>query len=210
MPEVFQFDEENHIYRVSNRIVPSVTQTLQSVGLSPDFRMVRPEVLEHKRQLGQAIHACAEYMLEGDLDESSIDPQFVPYLDALRLFLKDTGFEVKSVEQATHAAIHGMPYGMRSDMTGVMRKEPWMIDLKTTEGAALYPWSIQLSAYENGTPRPLVPPYRWKRGSLQLLSSGRYKFTPWKDSDGDLEEFKAALFLTWRKINRGESPWKGR
>jgi len=27
-------------------------------------------------------------------------------------------------------------------------------------------------------------------------------------ANGDLEEFKAAVFLTYRRINRGEEPWK--
>jgi hypothetical protein len=42
----FTFDAERHLYLVQGKPVPSVTQVLHSAGLSADYSMVAPEVLE--------------------------------------------------------------------------------------------------------------------------------------------------------------------
>jgi len=59
----------------------------------------------------------------------------------------------------------------------------------------------------NGLSKPLIPPFHYRRASLRLFSNGKYFFKEW-DDPGDIEEFKAALFLTYRRMNRGEEPWK--
>jgi hypothetical protein len=205
-----KFDPIAHRYSVGRRVVPSVTQTLAEVGLAPDLRHVPPDVLERKRRLGVNLHKALQFLLECDLDENSVDDELRPYLDAFRLFEADHKFKPLTVEDARFPNLGGMPYGMRADLTGMIGKEPFLIDFKSTEGSPLYCWSIQLSAYEYGLGRPMVPPFRYRRASLQLFPTGKYRFKEWKDSDGDLEEFRSALFLTWRRINRGEKPWEGR
>jgi hypothetical protein len=204
------FDAEKHVYRSGRLTIPSVTQTLAEVGIAPDLRRVPPDVLAHKRRLGTYMHQALQFLLEGDLDEGSVDMELAPYLDAFRLFQKDHGFKPTTVEDARFPSLDRMPYGMRADVTGTMRGEPWLLDFKSTIGNPCYSWAIQLAAYAHGLPAPLIAPFRYHRASLQLLESGRYKLKEWKDTEGDIDEFRAALYLTWRRINRGEKPWEGR
>jgi len=206
MSESFSFDAQAHLYRLGKRLIPSVTNVLRITGISRDLRMVRPDVLEAKRQIGIALHRCLHFLQERDLDPTSIDDQLQPYLSAYRLFVKQHGFKQESVELHLAPTLLGMPYGMTLDVTGLIRGEPWLIDFKTSTGNPDYGWSIQVAAYAHGMGPPLIPPFYYRRASLQLLSSGKYKFKEWTDP-GDLEEFQWALAIVWRRINRGEKPW---
>ena len=203
----FTFDAKSHTYVLDGRKVPSVTQCLRAVGISPDYSRVEPGVLERKRLLGSAVSSCLHYLRQNDLDPESIAPEVGPYLEAHGLFMRDRRFKVLTVEEPHVAFLGGLPYGMKADATGLMDGEPWVIDDKIIEGSPIPAWGVQTAAYENGLSKPLIPPFHYRRASLQLFSNGKYFFKEW-DDPGDLEEFKAALFLTWRRINRGEEPWK--
>jgi len=205
----FQFDADKHLFWRDGRIIPSTTQTLRAVGIAPDFNHVEPGILEHKRRIGVALHTCLHFLHENDLDPESVDPEVRPYLDVHRLFVKDRGFKVLTVEAPRCATLGGLPYGMIPDVTGLIKGDPWLVEYKTTEGKPQPAWGVQLAAYEHGLERPLIPPFHYRRASLQLLSSGKYKFKEW-DSPSDLDAFKWALALTWWKINEGEEPWEQR
>jgi hypothetical protein len=83
------FDAETHSYFVDGRRVPSVTQRLQSAGLSPDYGGVNPVVLEHARERGIHVEACCQLFSEGTLDEASIHPEAVPYVDAFKRAVRE-------------------------------------------------------------------------------------------------------------------------
>jgi hypothetical protein len=201
------FDPELHVYTLGKRRVPSTTQALAVAGIAPDYRRVDPLVLRRKRALGRALHLCLRLIAERDIDPASVDPELEPYLDAHQLFVKDRGFKMLSVEEPTFAELAGLPYGMTPDVTGLIRGQPWLIDYKMIEGQPQESWGVQTSAYVNGLPVLMIPPFKYRRASLQLMSSGKYRFKEW-DDPGDLEEYRAALFLTWRRINRGYDLWK--
>ena len=76
------FDEEKHRYTTEGGVVlPSVTRILHPVTLS-FYEGVDPETLRLKAELGHAVHSCIEYLIDDDLDESSIDLSWQPYIDA--------------------------------------------------------------------------------------------------------------------------------
>lgn len=203
----FQFDAGSHIYCLDGRKVPSVTQVLRAVGIAPDYSRVEPGILERKRLIGVALHKCLHYLQECDLDPDTVDPEVQPYLVAHKLFVKDRGFKVLTIETPRVATLNGLPHGMTPDVTGLMKGEPYLIDWKTTEGKPEPAWGVQLAAYEHGLPKPLIPPFHYRRASLQLLSSGKYHFEEWENPQ-DIERFKGALFETWCRINEGAEPWK--
>lgn len=77
-----KFDEEKHRYTTESGLrLPSVTQILHPISLSL-YEGVDPETLRLKAELGSAVHSCIEYLIEDDLDESSIDLSWKPYVDA--------------------------------------------------------------------------------------------------------------------------------
>jgi len=81
-----------------------------------------------------------------------------------------------------------------------------LIDFKTAEGPAQPSWAIQTAAYEAGMERPLVPPFRWHRMSLQLFENRKYQMKQWNDPL-DRQEWISALYLVYRRLNRGEKLW---
>lgn len=207
------FDPEKHLYAVDGRPIPSVSQVLAAVGLIPDFRTVGRAVLERKRQIGSALHTALHFLQEGDLDMDSVDPDVRPYLDGYRLFVADTEFQAEECELRRWPILKRMQYGMTADVVGTIRaksvaliEEPWLIDFKTSE-AVYQGWPIQLEAYESGLKVPTKPPFHYRRASLQLFASGRYKLTEWTDRQ-DQSEWAAALYLVYRRMSRGFEPWK--
>src|SRR5215471_15111903 len=88
----FTFDPERHLYMVEGRPVPSVTQVLHSAGLAADYSMVRPDVLERKRIIGEYVHKATQYLDEGCLDLKTVDPELQPYLAAYQRFLEESAF----------------------------------------------------------------------------------------------------------------------
>ncbi|HVN82264.1 MAG TPA: hypothetical protein VMW38_24985 [Terriglobia bacterium] len=201
------FDSQRHIYYFDGRPLVSVTQVLSATGILPSFAFVDKVMLERKRQIGGALHAALHYLQQGDLDENTVDERVKPRLDAYRLFVSDTSFKPIDCELRMYPTVAGMQYGMTLDVTGTIKSQPYLIDFKSADGSVEKGWSIQLAAYEAGIPRPLVPPFRWRRLSLQLKKTGTYAKTEWTDP-GDTQEWKSALYLVYRRMARGSKPWE--
>jgi hypothetical protein len=87
------FDEEKHLYTLNGIALPSVTGVLKAEGFI-DTRFYD----EYSRNRGTLIHLATEYDDSGDLDEDTLDPVIVPYVEAWRKFKKESGFIVDSSE----------------------------------------------------------------------------------------------------------------
>jgi len=81
----FLFDEAAHRYVMmpGSRHVESVTQVLDAVGMSPDFSHLDP----YYRERGHAIHKAMSLELLGKLDDSTLDPRIVPFVERGRRWL---------------------------------------------------------------------------------------------------------------------------
>ena len=100
-----EFNEERHEYRLDGKIVPSVTQILRPLM---DFSGIPPDVLEHKRQIGTAVHKAIELDLLGELDETSVAPALAPYFGAWRDFKSEFGVkDGTTTEYRVCSKIHG-------------------------------------------------------------------------------------------------------
>ena len=89
------FDEERHVYTLDGIVLPSVTGVLKAEGFI-DTRFFD----EYSRTRGTLVHLATEYDDTGELDEDSLDPVIVPYVEAWRKFKKESGFVVEAVETA--------------------------------------------------------------------------------------------------------------
>lgn len=74
------FDPVKHVYRVNGKKVPGVTEVLKSIGITKEFSGVDP----FYRDRGIASHAAIDLYLHDDLDETSLDPVCVPYLEGFK------------------------------------------------------------------------------------------------------------------------------
>lgn len=193
------FDPETHVYTFKGSHVPSCTETLQIAGLV-NFDHVSEELLERKSELGREVHR-ARYLDDiGRLQ--SHDPQLTPYLDAWRLFRKESGFTPSFSEVWTVAEIAGMHYGMQIDAIGLIDRRQTVVDLKIGE---IYPHhGIQLAGYAAGFHHAMLNSFAARfrtrrRAVVQLRSDGSYRLKFFEDSY-DLEVFIAGLRIaTWKR-----------
>lgn len=175
----------------------SVTQAM-SLLMEKRYRFVPRETLEYAAQRGTAVHACAEYDDYGDLDESSVDSEWWPYLEAWRSFKKD--FKPEIIFNELRLINPVRKYAGAVDRVVKIKNDYWIIDLKTT--ATLFEEvGIQLAAYEKLLKENIENPSKivFKRAAVQLKSDGSYFFHECKSKD-DYSAFESCLTLfNWAK-----------
>lgn len=128
MPEL-KFNPENHEYRLDGVVIPSVTQILKSAGLS-SFDGVPQELLERNARFGTAVHKAVELTCQGNLDNSTVDPVLVPYLEAWELFAECYGFKSEKQEVVGYHPTYR--YGYTIDAIGTLPDgKKALVDIKT-------------------------------------------------------------------------------
>lgn len=194
------FREEDHTYWAGALRLPSVTEILKP--LMGDLRFVRADLLQHKSELGQAVHKAIELHLLDDLEYSSLSPVVAQYFDQFLKFEKETGFQSFSTEEIIS---HPAGYAGRFDAAGRTRTKSGIFDWKTT--SALSPvvalqMAAYLAAYEQIADRKKFP--FLNRFALRLTNDS-YRLVEYSNSDfsGDFKTFVSLLNLhQWCAINR--------
>jgi hypothetical protein len=181
------FNPENHQYSVSGEIWPSVTQVLSGMGFIDSTWFT-----DASRERGTLVHRAIHWHLSGELDEESIDPALMGYFDAFKKFQADTDFEVWDVEKPLANETYrfcGTP-----DYTGRLKGVSAVIDAKTGIISPAAP--LQTAGYE------VLIGRSYKRFSLHLRPTGKYKLIEHKDRR-DRGIFLSALACFWWKKNNG-------
>jgi hypothetical protein len=203
--ERLQFIDATHTYLSDGREVPGCTRCLDHSGLV-DFRFVKDEILERKSQLGREVHRVIQYWCEGDLDESTVAPEAMPYLRSWIKVEQHTKFVPSQIEYQVLAALDGLAYGMKADLAGRFMGEESVLDLKI--GKATWWHGVQLAGYAVGLPcGPLTSGIarfaKRKRYVVQLRADGEMaKVVPYREIR-DYRTFAAALEITSRKMAEG-------
>jgi len=187
----FVFDPAEHAYYLDGRRLPSVTQILQAAALGTDYSMVPPAILEHKRQVGVAVHAACRMVDEDDLDETTIADEIRPYVDGYRAFITDTGFRAMGTELALYDDVLG--YAGTPDVWGDLNGRFALLDRKT-----LWTLDVPTAALQAAGYAPLIealePAWRGaERFALHLQRTGRYRLVPAAIPAADAT-FLAALY----------------
>lgn len=172
------FEPTEHVYHFDGVRVPSVTQVLEPLI---DYDRVPFRILEHAAQRGTAVHLATEFYDDGDLDEESIDPEILPYVEAWRRFREESGFTVERSEVRVYSPRHG--YAGTVDAIGYMRGRRIMVEKKTT--AQLHPaTAIQVSAYYRAFNESALPGKRVRSAcSVWLRRDGTYRFDAYDPHD---------------------------
>lgn len=106
------FSEEGHYYTtMDGHRLPSVTGILLSEGFI-DARWFD----EYSCTRGIYVHQARHLDDEGTLDESTIDPEIAPYLEAWRRFKRESGFIIEESEVPKANLLYG--YAGRPDVIG--------------------------------------------------------------------------------------------
>src|SRR5690349_21610173 len=81
------------------------------------------------RERGSAVHSALEYDDQNDLDEASIAPKYLGYVQAYRRFKLDTLFQVELIEHEVRCSREN--YVGHLDRFGTLREWPTVVDIKT-------------------------------------------------------------------------------
>ena len=198
---MIHLDQLTHTYTTeAGTRVPGVTSVIEPLER---YAGVDPAVLEWASERGRAVHLACDLLDEGDLDERSLDPEIVPYVEAYCCFLEEARPSWSAIEHVVHSERYG--YAGRLDRVGTLaclRGSPRVVcDIKTV--AALSPVTgLQLAAYAEAL-RTDQRTKTLRRFALQLRHDGAYRLKEYTERS-DLSVFLAQLTVAgWcRRHNR--------
>lgn len=196
MEQALEFDAATHTYRVGGVLVPNVTSVLQVLSSYMD---VSDDILIPAQERGTAVHRATELDDLDDLDEDSLDPMIVPYLEAWRQFKRDTRPVFHAIEQRVFSKRHW--YAGTLDRIATLQgvRGISMLDIKTCVkvGKEVGP---QTAAYAEA-----IEGYRISnRFAVQLRPDGTYRLIPCKERS-DWAVFHSALTLYNWKVQHGKA-----
>lgn len=191
------FDEAKHAYQYAGRAVPGVTSILKPVM---DLSMIKPDVLERARLLGQAVHLTTELYDRDDLDESTLSPELRPYLDAWIKFREDCDFQPIGIEGRVFHPTYR--YAGTYDRTGYVRGHLAVLDIKKMMvlGPAI---GLQLAAYREAYNATHSAQPIHARYALGLRPDGTYRLEPYIDP-ADWPTFLSLLTIHNWKAKHGK------
>lgn len=180
-----EFEPITHTYKVDGKVLPSVTQVLESVGIS-DYSMVPKNFLEAAQQLGTDVHRLLELYDKGTLDYDTVDDYIAPYLPSWVDFLDTTGAKIIEIEQKVYCERY--QYVGTLDRVLEIDGRLSILDIKT--GMKSPGHAIQTSAYVqayNKDRRKKFDRYTWyidKKHQWKIVKN---------DNPNDINIFLAAL-----------------
>lgn len=189
MSAVLQFDPDLHRYSVNGADVPSVTTILKDAGMV-DYSFCT----EFARERGSKAHKAIHFAMENDLDETTVHPSLIPYVDAARAVVRDLGLSIVAVEKRIYSNAFG--YAGTLDFLGGIKGKLWLIDWKTGDPPPAT--ALQLAAYADGHSEE-TGAHISRRYAARLKPDGTYNLIPYTDRH-DTEKFRAAVTVAaWRK-----------
>lgn len=202
------FDRDTHTYCLDGHVIPHVTQVTDTLC---SYAGVPWDVLERKREIGEAVHYATELDDAGDLDDASLPDEIRGYVEAWRKFKRETGFIVGVAEMRVHST--RFRFAGTLDRIGTFEQlkhvKPTMrclIDLKTTY-AILPAVGPQTAAYAQAYNETFPDGARInKRCAVQLKTDGTYNLHDCADVS-DWNVFISALnLLNWKQRHNIEVP----
>jgi hypothetical protein len=140
---------------------PSVTTILKGVGMVDDRFYT-----DAGRFRGSTVHEICHYDLQGDLKLRSVDKRVRGYLNALRKFVKETGYKAETCEERVRNEL--LRYTGHLDSRGTFSRGKAILDFKT--GRVVPATRYQLVGY-NGC---FSSPQSYWRLAVELRRDGTY------------------------------------
>lgn len=193
------FKPESHEYFYKKDKFISVTTALKEVGLI-DLSKVPADILERALLFGTAIHKTTELYDKDNLNEQTLDPGLVPYLEAWKKFRLESGVKFVHIEDPIYSERYR--FAGTPDRIGYIKGILTVLDLKS--GADINPvFALQLAGYEiayNENVKQVKDKVR-QRLIIRLCEDGSYKLPPknfFRPSD-DTAFLSIINFINWKK-----------
>jgi hypothetical protein len=200
LPEL-HFDERTHTYRIDGQKLASVTEVIKPLY---DWGMAKMEVLEHKAEIGKAVHKACELHDKGELDVNTVSSPIAGYYRAYLKFLAEVKPSWWLIEQPMGSQTLGL--AGTPDRVGLLNDNALtLVDIKSTV-AIDTAVGVQLAGYRKliqavYCDHPLLTVARpWRRLALQLRPDETYRLVQFDQAD-DFQEFDALLthHYYWKK-----------
>lgn len=199
--DVFNFDPENHRYTLNGSVIPGISFILENTGFV-DKTWFRPE---HAAR-GHAVHACCQFLIEGNLDWSTVHPDILPRIRGFEQFLLDRKPKLIVAEQPMYSSswrFAGTP-DLVLEVPG--EKQQWIVDIKS--GKSGLASRLQTSA-QDILVRQHCGEGVYLRFVLELPEAGSYKLISHRDFT-DRTMFLNALAMVNKRLNEGELSYDNR
>jgi hypothetical protein len=188
-------------YRLENgKPVPSVTEVLKDVGLTPSFKGISPAVLNAKGQIGTAVHDQIDRLFKGeDYDYTDMGSRAVRLFESFLTFIEKMDLVPISTEKKM---ITSRVAGTR-DLFCLMNGEPWILDWKNRAKQPQPYDCLQLTGYFalSREIEPDVVPKDVRMGIVTLRESdGMPTLVPFEK---DLPTWYGAVAVWWARTNWG-------
>jgi hypothetical protein len=199
------FEPEAHVYHLNGQRLPSVTQVLEPLI---NYDGVPNGILQHAADRGTAVHLATEFWDDGDLDEESIDPEVLPYVQAWQRFRAESGFVVERSEVRVYSARHR--FAGTFDCLGILRGRRVIVEKKTTAILAAAT-AIQVTAYRRAYNETCRPPERIRQSySVHLRRDGTYRLDEWTPDEDHWGAFLALLNPEHEQSAATVAAWKAK
>jgi hypothetical protein len=184
----FRFNPSDHSYWLGDTRLIGVSEAIGAAGLK-SFDRINPEVLEHARQRGIAVHSACHFLDEGELDRATVTEEIEPFVRAWEKFKVDTGVVFTEIEKPLYHATHEI--AGRPDRIIRLNGVRGVLDIKTYKADRVT--GVQLAAYAllRFGPQTFDPPQRW---AVWLKNDGKYSMDRFEDR-GDEAVFMACLTI---------------
>lgn len=135
------FNPIDHTYWEGDIRVPGVSEIIEGAGLT-DVNAKQHYTKFHADR-GRAVHKACELLDKGILDESSLDPEIVGYVDAYKKFTKE--YEPIWTQIEHKIFDHSLFYAGTMDRCGTFNNGLVILDIKTGQKAKWH--AVQLALY---------------------------------------------------------------
>jgi hypothetical protein len=177
------FHEDDHTYWYGLERIPSVSEIMRPIT-DPYLLGIPEHILEHKRQIGVAVHKACELWDAGLLDEVAWAEQLqecgdtspLGYLEAWKAFSHAERPDWVASERVVFSEEHR--YAGTLDRAGAMRDAPVVLDIKTTAQKQPH-HGIQLRLYD------LAYSDGARLFALRLAKDGSYVLDEYNAADVD-------------------------
>lgn len=181
------FNADRHEYWLDGALLPSTTQILRESGLVR-FDGIPAFILEAARTRGSAVHQLCHFANEDDLDWSSVDDAYRPYLEAWMRYREERRLRVLLCEHRIASRRHRVTGTL--DLLCEIDGDGWLIDYKTGDPehvaadfqtAAYLGLALEWAEEDPRIAEVLAQHRRWRRGAVRLMKTGSFRFIEYTD-----------------------------
>ena len=190
----FEYDPDEHIYRIDGNVVENPTTVFKSLGL-----IDLTHATEQGKNLGTAVHRATHFMDENDLEITECDSRLRPYVEAWCKFKDEMRFVPHLIEKQCYSLTYR--FGCTPDRYGFLAEStPAVVEIKTTEPQDYVDLQLAAQALALAEYKPVASLAGLEAADLIRLcvwirKDGTYKVIECRDYTHDRCAWLAALTL---------------